>query len=234
MKAKLVPDRRTRLTIDQVIPAFRDAYNEVIRQSGVSAGATLDAPTLALMIAQSSLECGAWKSIHCFNFGNIKASSYYRGLYCRFRCNEVINGKIEWFDPPHPQTNFRAYETAEAGALDYMRFLAVDTNGDGYNRYAKVWRAIVEADGDDADVFTFVRELKRAGYFTASESLYYDGGNGSGGVLALYRQYLPHVQSVMGAARPNPGAAPDLDDLNARITALENWRERIANESAAA
>lgn len=237
MKARLIPDKHTRLSAAEVIEAFEKAYQWVMGiEKGVAAKADLDAATLALMVAQSALESGNWRSMHCFNFGNIKASSRYRGLYCQFRCNEVINGKLEWFDPPHPQCNFRAYETAEDGARDYMRFLAVDTNGDGVNRYAEVWRTLVEADGDDADVFSFVRELKRAGYFTASERLYFDGGNGKGGVLALYRQYLPRVEAALAARgasdeRLEVPTDDDFDALVARVTALENWRASVAEVS---
>ncbi len=86
------------------------------------------------------------------------------------------------------------------------------------------------AQGEEAIA---VRELKRAGYFTASERLYYDGGNGRGGVLAIYRQVLPRVTELLGSQQPDapPHELHDYTDLVRRVAELENWRERVAKAS---
>ena len=81
------------------------------------------AAVLALLLAQSAFETGHWKSLHHFNFGNAKAGPNYP-LITQFRCSEVDQNGVETFyDPPHPQCNFRAYENAAAGALDYLKVL---------------------------------------------------------------------------------------------------------------
>lgn len=118
--------------------------------------------SLALVWAQSALETGRWKSIHNFNWGNIKRSNDED--YCMYRCNEKINGKWVWFDPPHPQTWFRAYSSATEGACDYLSFLSKRP------RYQKAWEAI-----EKGNVYNFGHELHQAGYYTADEQQYTHG-----------------------------------------------------------
>jgi flagellum-specific peptidoglycan hydrolase FlgJ len=119
------------------------------------------------MTAQSALETGHWESIHWYNFGNVKRK--VGKPWTMFRCNEVIDGKTVWFNPPHPQTHFRAYADANDGAEEYVRFLAIDTTPDNGrpNRYARAWYA---AENDDPIAFS--QELSKAGYYTAAESRY--------------------------------------------------------------
>ncbi len=158
--ANNVPNRITPLIPEQVAEAFRQGFETI-------EGDPPSDETLSLLLAQSALETGHWKKIHCYNFGNIKASENYQGMYCMFRCNEIINGHVRWFDPPHPQTWFRAYASASEGAYDYLAFLAVDTNNDGVNRYEAAWKAAKRAD-----ISGFIRQLKMVGYFTANLDRY--------------------------------------------------------------
>lgn len=173
MKATLVTDKVTPLTAQDVALAFRSAYETVC-------GVTPSKECLALLVAQSALETGRWRSIHCFNFGNVKASRDYTGLYCMFRCNEVIDGKVVWFDPPHPQTFFRAFESAESGAIDHIRFLA------GRKRYAAAWEA-----AQAGTPLAFVEMLKKAGYFTA------DAGPYARAVISLWKEYTPMCERLL-------------------------------------
>ena len=181
MKATLVPDKLTPLTPKQVALAFRSAYETVC-------GKTPSNACLALLVAQSALETGRWKSIHCFNFGNVKASPEYTGKYCQFRCNEVIGGKAQWFEPPHPQTNFRAFDSVESGAIDHIAFLAQR------KRYAKAWEV-----AQTGMPLAFVDALKSAGYFTADAQPY------AKAVASLWREYLTLVESLR---EPEPEPVP--------------------------
>jgi hypothetical protein len=85
----------------------------------------------------------------------------------------VIGGKVQWFDPPHPQTNFRAFMDLDAGVIDYLRFLSQRA------RYQAAWAAA--ASGDPT---AFVHALKASGYFTADETPYRRA------VVSLFNEYL--------------------------------------------
>jgi len=185
MNARLIPDKLTPLTPQEVALAFRSALETLM-------GKTPSNAFLALLVAQSALETGRWKSIHCFNFGNVKASPTYVGLYCQFRCNEVLKGKVVWFNPPHPQCNFRAFESAETGSIDHIRFLSQS------KRYAYAWQV-----AQTGMPLAFVDALKHAGYFTADEAPY------ARAVASLWKEYLamlsedepkPHLAEVSTAA----------------------------------
>lgn len=186
MLATLVPDRLTPMTAIDVAKAFKSAFATVC-------GVDPSRECLALLVAQSALETGRWKSIHCFNFGNVKASSTYTGKYCQFRCNEVINGKVEWFDPPHPQTNFRAFDSAETGAIDHISFLA------NRPRYAKAWQAALTGMP-----LTFVETLRAAGYFTA------DAGPYARAVTSLWKEYCSMLDRMAADTEAPPPV--EIDD----------------------
>lgn len=193
VKATLVPDKLTPCTAADVVRVFRSAMETVT-------GVTPKPEHLAVLVAQSALETGRWKSLHCWNFGNVKASASYEWLYCQFRCNEVINGKVVWFDPPHPQCNFRAFTSIDTGALDHIRFLSLS------KRYARAWAAAIS--GDPA---TFVHALKASGYFTADEKPYLKA------VLSLFREFLPLCQSPDRDTEPPP---PEPDEASLHYEAL--------------
>ncbi len=202
MKATLVPDRITPMTAKEVALAFRSAFEKVV-------GRTPSNACLALIVAHSALETGRWKSIHCYNFGNIKASPTYEGLYCQFRCNEVINGKVQWFDPPHPQTNFRAFASVDDGAVDHLEFLA------HRKRYAVAW-----ANMCDGAPLAFVDSLKRAGYFTADEAPY------SRAVVSLWKEYLPLMEALK-EPEPEPAPPPDEPSLHEQALAAVRMSDPV-------
>jgi len=236
MKATFVPDKIT--VYDPVVLAagLRSAclaLPQVSRDPGDAA--------LSVLMAQIALETGRGKSCHNWNLGNIKASETYGGQYSCFRCNEIIRGKVEWFDPDsggfdvppgHPQTRFRAYEDAEGlkpapvrAAYDYVAFLAART------RYAKAWQAALA--GDPA---AYVHELKVAGYFTASEGPYRKA------VVSLFNTYMPDVQRSHSLDHIEPDHEHEVDEETAHSPAsdedltitipwleLPDWKE-AANE----
>jgi len=142
--------------------------------------------SILCLLAQSALETNRWKSIHCYNFGNIKSRDGDGRDYTFFACNEIMplkmaqdyvskspslakitsirnDGKaIVWFYPEHPACRFRAFKTINEGAIDYLSFLQT--------KYKKAWNAIL-----DGDVCKFSHELKINGYYTADESSYTKG-----------------------------------------------------------
>jgi hypothetical protein len=128
--------------------------------------------SIALLYAQWALESGLGVYQRNFNYGNIKKVHENvklkikddGQLFTMFRLNEVLNGKLEWFDPPHIQTHMRCYKTAMDGAIDYIKFLSQR------KRYIKAWQEVI-----NGNAVNFVHQLRSAGYFTASEALYMKG-----------------------------------------------------------
>jgi len=147
-----------------------------------------------VFVAHSALETGRWRSIHWNNFGNIKRGKY-DGYWTMFRCNEILHGKVQWFDPPDPQTWFRAYKLAAEGALEHFAFLHQQ------KRWQPAWEAAVAGDPD-----AFCRALKAAGYFTAELEPYRRA------VVSLHSTYLPVVKRVPRPVQCEPLQPCFIDD----------------------
>jgi hypothetical protein len=163
------------LTEGEAAVALREAWFKIF-------GTYPNNNQLALLWAQSALETARWKSIWCYNFGNIKKRWLPDDGYTftMFRCSEILNGKEEWFDPPHIQTHFKAYKSAIAGAEDYIRFVS------GRKRYAKAWQEVL-----NGDPVAYSKELRAGGYYTASESLY------TKGVVRLTTEFLSKADKLL-------------------------------------
>lgn len=198
VKAALIEDKLTPLSADAVARAFASAYRQVL-------GMEPTVRTLAILMAQSALESGRWKALHCFNFTNIKAVESYEGHYCLYRCNEIINGRVEWFNPPHPQCRFRAFLSVEAGAVDYLEFLT----------RARYKPALLEAQRGDPR--SFVSALKRGGFFTAAEEPY------AKAVVSLTSEYERQIQGWLAESPPRsePIAPPLTEADRARVIAQQ-------------
>lgn len=229
MTKVFLPDKLTPLTSDEAIAATAIAFQRVLRRA--------PAPeTLAILVAHTALECGQWKSLHCFNLGNIKGADPRTGLYTMYKCDERLRADVAeksiavdpahaqlrsknpdgtwtvWFLPPHVQTHFRAFRTAEDAFEDYVRFLFLDTTPD--NGKPNKWhRAAAAAERGDLKGFVYGlydpdgNPKTSDGYFTARPDVYYDGADGPGGrpgILALYDQFLPRCRQHLGISESEP------------------------------
>jgi mannosyl-glycoprotein endo-beta-N-acetylglucosaminidase len=194
MRATLIPDQLTPLEAADVARSFHAAF---VRSFGHDPSTR----SLAILMAQSALESGRWKSLHCYNFANIKASEAYEGNYCLYRCNEIINGKVEWFDPPHAQCRFRAFENADDAAYDYLVFLLRP-------RFKPSWDKVIEGDP-----IGFVAALKAGGFFTAAEEPYRRA------VVSLMSEYASKIPRWLDPAEPDPQPGNLLIDLDAQVHA---------------
>lgn len=173
---------------------LREAYNIVVGKYP-----TLD--SLAILWAQTALEDSRWTKMMSNNWGNMKKLPNIK--YTSYKCNEVINGKVEWFEPYHPQTFFAAWEDHLEGASAYINFIA------NRPRYSKCWEQIKL--GNPAQ---YCSELKKAGYYTASEDLY------TRGVVSLVNEFKKKSSTLL-AWKPEiakieepdliPLVYPDLD-----------------------
>lgn len=220
-----VAPHKTRAAAIDVARYFREATRKEV-------GIDLTPRALAVLVAQSALESGHWASMWCHNFGNVKASGNWPGLYTCIRLNEVIDGKLIWFSPDtdghsvppgHPQTRMRAFHDGVEGARDHIRFLAIDTTPDNGkpNRYAAAWAAAVAGDP-----VAFAAALKRSGYYTASEVQY------TRAVTLLTKKFEPLCEPSVKP--PVQLDKQDEDDLvmcqaNCMRTELPAWlRARVA------
>lgn len=194
----LVADKLTPLSLDEAIQAFIGGARQYL-------GAEAPAVCVAVLVAQSALETGHWHAMHCNCFGNVKVPSDWPGLYCMFRCNEQINGKYVWFDPPHPATWFVAFETAAEGAEYQVEFLA------SRDRYANAWHWIYTGDPTRA-----VESLHQADYFTADEAPY------ARAVVSIFNTILPACRLACADGYGVPLTDSDRDHV-AQLVAVTLW-----------
>ncbi|MGC4093443.1 MAG: hypothetical protein QM756_37215 [Polyangiaceae bacterium] len=196
------PPVRTLLTFEQVAEAIPIAF-----QSAEGTAPTLK--TVAKLIAQSSLETGHYQHMWNYNFGNVKKRWQPDDglLFTMFRCNEIIGGKVQWFDPPHPQTHFRAFESAAAGVIDWQRLILK------VQRYAPAKALLVD---DKVSGHDFAFKLGECGYYTADKDTY------SNAVDRLTETSFAKLQALANkpAPAPNLPAAPLTDAERERIQGL--------------
>lgn len=187
MPPRELPDVLTRATPAEVGRALVRAWRAI-------EGREPDTKSIVVLLAQGALETGRWRSMHCWNLGNVKSVAGDGRSWTFFRCNEILNGKEVWFDPPHPACRFRAFETLDEGAVDYLALLR--------RRYVSAWPAVLVGDP-----VAFVRAIKRAGYFTAAEEPYVRS------VASLFAEF-----STIDLSAPQEPTITDED--RARIEAL--------------
>ncbi len=108
------------------------------------------------LTAQASLETASGASMYNFNFGGIKGASP-AGNTAVLKTHEVLGGKDVVI-----KDGFRAYNSLDEGALDYVKVMRDRFGG----------AMAPAAAGDTAG---FAHALKKAGYYTASESDYAKG-----------------------------------------------------------
>ncbi len=238
-----VPDRLTPMNLLEAACAYNAAILHVFRMAPTRAA-------LCTIVAQAAFETGWWKFCHLDNFTNMKTGPTYRGAFTAFRCNEIIKGKIEWFDPYNPQTWFRAFVSTDSdplvaaqkshamGAEAAVRFIGTGTRGPGKpNRYALAWEAGLDGDPD-----AYALELGRAGFYTANKDAYRRGVVGvyqrCERELPLVLPAVPHIHDPI-VLQPTEGHNRFSDeDLRERIAHLQiplviDWDELRRERDAA-
>ena len=184
---------KTPATVEQIGRALALAWLRLF-------GAMPSHASIALLLAQSSLETGRWRSLYNFGLGNAKWTPATETDHCYRQCNELLPEKaaqealakseprtdgigqnvtlggtvggfrIVWFFADHPASAFRAFDTLEAGAVDYLSLLAT--------RFASAWPAVISGDP-----VSFVTRLRANRYFTAPLDSYMSS------VVSLFREY---------------------------------------------
>lgn len=138
---------------------------------------------------------------------------------------EIINGQKVIFNPPHPATWFRAFDTLAEGIEDHFQFLAG-------KRWKLAWTAVVAGDPSD-----FARKLKIQGYYTAPLADYEKGLNlyfksymssnmfdAINDVIRLERKTDPDITPVMQPLIFVDNELPVLDESD-EVIKLTKWQE---------
>lgn len=149
---RFIADRLTKASPQEMYEALQKAWREKFGEGPKKA-------SVLLLVSQWNLETAEGASMHCWNVGNAKSVPGDGRSWTFFRCWEVIKGKKVWFDPPHPQTRFRAFDSLEAGAADYLAML--------YKRFNLSWPAVIAGSPEE-----FAHRLKIQRYYTADEAAY--------------------------------------------------------------
>lgn len=146
-----VPAKKTPVTPAEMYAALRSAWVAKF-------GAEPSRASLLVLLAQSGIETADWRSMWNYNVGNVKRGKGQPWTMLP-HVWEIIRGERVVFEPPHPQTHFRAFPDLEAGAAAYLDTMA--------GRFAKSWEAVVSGDPE-----AFARALKAQHYYTAPVDAY--------------------------------------------------------------
>jgi peptidoglycan hydrolase-like protein with peptidoglycan-binding domain len=152
--ASELPDKPTPMTGEDVTKAISSGYQQVTKK--------IPTPqVLNLIVSQGAFETGNFgKGIHNFNFANKKFSSG-DPHFQYFRCNEVIDGVNQFFDPPDAHCKFAAYANPGQAGEAFVRLL----------QGRPVWWNGLQTGNPTA----FAAALKQGGYFTGDETSYAAG-----------------------------------------------------------
>ena len=152
MSDSLRPTVRTKFSIQDYAAAVR------------AADPTLTRAQAGILWAQYALETGRGSACWNSNIGNVKvtpaqvaAGTPYFMLPGTW---EIINGKKEIFQPPHPQTWFRHFDSLAEAMTHHITFLRD-------KRYKKAWPSVLSGNPEE-----FAYALKKLGYYTGSEADY--------------------------------------------------------------
>lgn len=141
-----VEPQRTPTSVAELRAALDRAYRKLN-------GRAPSAATLDVLTAQVSHETGRGQHMYNYNFGGIKGTGPSGATTAAMTSEVLSSGTVRL------RQNFRAYDSLDQGALDYVAFM-----------HAHYGAAVDQAAAGNLD--GFAHALKRAGYYTASESDY--------------------------------------------------------------
>lgn len=133
-------------------------------------GREADPVVVDVLVAQVATETGYGAKMVGYNFGGIKGTSP-EGKTAVCTTREVIGGREVVL-----KDSFRAYDSADSGAVDYVRLLE--------RRFPEALEAAAKGD-----VEGFARALKAKGYFTADEGAYARAMRGAMGNPAPFGEH---------------------------------------------
>lgn len=199
-----IPRVRTPITKAGFAEAVREAWFEASREA------------IGTLWAQYALETGRGNACWDNNIGNVKHVSGDGHDYTMLTdVWEIIDGKKVIFQPPHPQTWFRAYRTLGLGMEEHIAFLR--------KRYAAAWEHVEAGDPD-----AFARALKAHGYFTGDLGIY------ARSLVSLLAEWMhdPATRAPSDTLTASP-EAPTQPELPAELDGPQGSAEGIADAAVA-
>lgn len=191
---RLVPTVRTRISVQPLYAVLRNAWRSQL-------GSEPARSALLVLLAQWSLETANGSASNNWNLAGIKYAPGCGSDYAQYLTREVVAGK-----PITVMQRFRAYDSLEDGAADYLRLLRT--------RFGAAWAFAVAGD-----VQAFAHALKLARYYTAPEDQYVAGLRSRYALLdqAIDEDTQPSTPTALATGRPayvppddeGPGDPPD-------------------------
>ena len=168
------PAKRTPVTPEQVFLALGTAWQ-------LLTGSPPDRKVLHILHAQSALETGHWKSVVNYNLGGAKKHGECDWTYFTTteRLSHPVADKLIASSKPGEVTVLKVddkFKTVKVSGKQSMNCFASweDLDSAAKDHLALLFRRFPKAvdQAKKGDPKGYVRELKRAGYFTASEEEY--------------------------------------------------------------
>jgi hypothetical protein len=141
----------TPATPREVFEALQGAWPGVV-------GGVPTTRSLLVLLAQWGIETGDGRALHNWNLGNAKRVKDQPWTMLH-HVWEILGGQKVYFEPPHPQTHFRAFASIQEGAEAYLHMM--------HRRFARSWPEVIEGDPGG-----FAHALKGQHYYTADETQY--------------------------------------------------------------
>lgn len=146
---KRVPRVKTEVSEAQMAKALIDAWQKLF-------GSMPAKEQIAMLLSQNALETGHRKFMYNYNIGNVTTNG--KGKY-NFYDDLTTDEQISPGKWKKMNLKYRAFDTLEEGALDYIQFLK--------NNYSGAWQHIMHPNPEE-----YSRALKKGGYYTANEAPY--------------------------------------------------------------
>lgn len=143
--------------------------------------------------AQYALETGRGAACWNWNIGNVKHVAGDGHDYVMLPSTwEIVGGKRVTFQPPDPQTWFRAYGSLDDAMVEHVAFLR--------RKYAPAWNAVESGEPE-----RFASLLKAHGYYTGSEADYRRALSSLHAEWMLQTAY-DNAAAALAPTEPVPGA----------------------------
>lgn len=150
-----VAPSRTPILAGDLYLVLRRAWRTLLRSEPSRA-------SLLVLLAQWHYETGGGGASICWNLAGIKYTPGCGHNWASYTTQENVGGQWRTIHPPDPGCRFRAYDSLDDAAADYLALLT--------KRFAAAWPAVVAGD-----VKAFAQALSDEHYYTAPVAQYTAG-----------------------------------------------------------